>query len=168
MIRLWVKTVKAEKNVVTARLELVTCDPTQCVRLFLRWRTVFHDGWEQRNYDGDSHRPQQAAQAGGALGIGAPCRGAAGPAGAARGAPRLPPAAAVAIPTSAASALRLLSRSGQYKQNTIAPQQMTPKTPALFREMKPVPAVILDPNAILTAILLHSLFACQPNRGSPW
>lgn len=104
---------EAENNVVTARLELVTCDPAQCVQLFLRRRTVFQYGWEQRNYDGDSHRSQQAAKARGAFGLGAPGRGAAGPAGAALRAPRLPPAALVAIPASAASALRLFSRSGQ-------------------------------------------------------
>lgn len=55
----------------------------------------------------------QAAKEGGALGFGAPRRGAAGRARSPAGAPRLPPAASVAVPAAAASALRLSSRSGQ-------------------------------------------------------
>lgn len=96
----------------TARLELVAGQPAQCVQLFLRRRTVCHDGWKQRYYDGDSHRPQQAAQARGALGVRPPRRGAPGRTGAPARAPRVPPAAPVAVPAAAAPALRLSARSG--------------------------------------------------------
>lgn len=75
------------------------------MRRRLLW--IWYHGWKQWYYDGDSHRPQQAEEAGGALCVGASRRGVAGGAGARAGAARLPPAAAVAVPATAAPALRL-------------------------------------------------------------